>query len=143
MRSKGFTKKDYVLLADFRRTLRKFLRFSEENARATGITPQQYQLLVAVKGQPKRDWATISELADALQLKHQTVVELIDRSVAADLVTRRQGVKDRRQVQVQITERGEDLLMQTARHNRQELQTLLNAINRYSFDSAIYDLKED
>ena len=73
------SKEDYESLASFRGALRRFLRFSEEGARAAGITPQQHQALLAVMGQNGRDWASISEIAEFLQLKHHTAVGLIDR----------------------------------------------------------------
>ena len=125
----GLRKEDYEALALFRRTLRRFLRFTEEGARGAGLTPQQHQALLAVKGQPGRDWLTIGELADALQLRHHSVVALVDRCVAADLLQRRTDLTDRRQVRVHLTTRGESILEQLSRHNLRELQQLRAALN--------------
>src|SRR4051812_44280835 len=83
------TKADFESLAAFRRALRQFLRFSEEGSRAVGLTPQQHQLLLGIKGQPGQDFANLRQIADFLQLKHQTVVGLVDRCEAAGLVTRK------------------------------------------------------
>ena len=77
---------EYQALAEFRYQIRRFLRFSEQAARATGLVPQQYQLLLALKGLPNGRKATISELAERLQIKHHSTVELIDRLVKRELV---------------------------------------------------------
>src|SRR5262252_5341049 len=104
------TKTDYETLAAFRYALRRFLRFVEEGARAAGLTPQQHQLLLAIKGRPGRDWATVGELAGVLHLRHHTTVGLVDRCQRARLVQRRPNPADRRQVRVELTARGERLL---------------------------------
>src|ERR1051326_2195953 len=72
----------YATLAALRFALRQFLRFSEEAAQKAGITPQQHQALLAIKGFPERDEVTIGELAERLKLRHQTTVELVDRLAA-------------------------------------------------------------
>jgi len=68
------TKQDFEALARFRSGIRHYLRFSEETVREHGVTPQQYQLLLALKGFPDREWATVRELSDRLQLRHHSVV---------------------------------------------------------------------
>src|SRR5437660_7515123 len=97
-------KADYESLHQFRHAIRRFLRFSEEGARAAGLTPQQHQLLLAVKGQHGRDWATITDLAESLQIRHHAAVGLVDRCERASLVARSQDPHDRRQVRVSLTE---------------------------------------
>src|SRR4051812_30465908 len=82
------SKSEYEALHAFRYSLRRFLRFSEEGARAAGLTAQQHQLLLAVKGQPGRDWASVTDLAESLQIRHHAAVGLVDRCVRADLVER-------------------------------------------------------
>ncbi len=72
---------DYYALAEIRYQIRRFLHFSEEAAREAGLVPQQHQLLLALKGLPAGRKATISELAERLQLRHHSTVELIDRLV--------------------------------------------------------------
>jgi len=117
-------KRDYEALARFRRALREFLIFTEEGARAAGVTPHQHQLLLAVKGQPGRSWATISELAAALQVRHHTVVGLVDRSERSDLVVRAKSDVDRRQVRVKLSRRGEGILKRLSSRNLAELGRL-------------------
>lgn len=82
------TKAEFESLARFRSGIRRYLRFSEEIVRGHGLTPQHYQLLLALKGFPSREWATVRELADLLQLRHHSVVELINRSQKLRLVHR-------------------------------------------------------
>jgi DNA-binding MarR family transcriptional regulator len=129
---RGLEKADYEALAAFRYTLRRFLRSTEDNARAEGITPQQHQLLLAVKGQPGREWATISELAEALQIRHHAAVGLVDRSERVGLVQRASDLEDRRQVRVTLTLKGQRILAHLTESNRSELRTLQRAL-RLSF----------
>ena len=92
------SKTEYETLATFRYALRQFMRFSETAAREAGITPKQHQALLAIAGFPNRDQIMMSELAERLQVRHHTTVELIDRLAAQDLVVREPGMEDRRQV---------------------------------------------
>ncbi|MFI5386843.1 MAG: MarR family winged helix-turn-helix transcriptional regulator [Fimbriimonadales bacterium] len=131
------TKQDYESLAAFRAAIRRFTRFSEEGARNAGITPQQHQALLAIMGQPGRQWASIVEIADFLQLKHHTTVGLIDRCCAAGLVERNPDHEDRRQVRVTLTQKGENLLRELSTRNLRELKNLrklmkLSMIDRMS-----------
>src|SRR6201995_5691631 len=89
-------KSQYEALAAFRYTLRKFIHFSETAAQAAGVTPQQHQALLAIKGFPGRDQVSVGELAERLQLRHHSVVGLIDRLVAENLVARVRSQADRR-----------------------------------------------
>lgn len=111
-------------LAWFRYRLRCFLRFSERVSRANGITPQQHQLLLGVAGYTGRGWATISELAEFLQGRHNAVVGLVQRAVERGLVRKMQGDKDRRFVKVHLTRRGFTLLEKISRKNMNELKAL-------------------
>src|SRR5215475_8060129 len=88
VREQPLSDDDYRALAAFRAGLRRFLRFSEDAARAAGLTPQQHQLLVAVRGHAGPEPPTIGELADALQIKHHSAVGLIDRMTEAGYVRR-------------------------------------------------------
>src|SRR5947209_3043674 len=105
--STALSKQDLESLAAFRRALRHFLRFSEDGSRAVGLTPQQHQLLLGIKGQPGQDFANLRQIADFLQLKHQTVVGLVDRCETAGLVYRKPSTVDRRRVEVYLTALGE------------------------------------
>ncbi|MGH9350580.1 MAG: MarR family winged helix-turn-helix transcriptional regulator [Terriglobia bacterium] len=108
-------------LALFRYELRQFLRFSEKAARAAGITPQQHQLMLGVAGFTGRGWATISELAEFLQERHNAVVGLVERAQRRGLVMKRMIALDRRFVRVQLTAQGKRTLVKLAALHRKEL----------------------
>jgi DNA-binding MarR family transcriptional regulator len=118
------TKQDFEALARFRFGLRRYLRFSEETVRRHGATPQQYQLLLALKGFPGREWASVRELADRLQLRHHSVVELVNRARDQALVERVPHPQDVRAVRVQLTERGDALLARLSALHRDELRRM-------------------
>ena len=111
-------------LAWFRYRIRCFLRFSERVARYSGITPQQHQLLLGVAGYTGRGWATISELAEFMQGRHNAVVGLVQRAAVRGLVRKAQGEKDRRYVKVHLTRKGSAILERISRVNIGELRTL-------------------
>lgn len=108
-------------LAAFRYTLRKFLRFSEQAARAAGITPQQHQLMLGIAGFSQTGAATISELAEFLQEKHHSVVGLVERAEQGGLVERQQDPDDGRAVRVSLTPRGRKLLAGLTHIHKQEV----------------------
>jgi DNA-binding MarR family transcriptional regulator len=118
------TKQDFEALARFRFGIRRYLRFSEETVRRHGVTPQQYQLLLAIKGFPGRDWAVVRELADRLQLRHHSVVELVNRAQAQGLVHRTTDPDDARAVRVVLTDQGEHLLGRLSALHRDELRRM-------------------
>jgi DNA-binding MarR family transcriptional regulator len=111
-------------LAWFRYRVRCFLRFSEKVARTCGITPQQHQLLLGVAGYTGRGWATISELAEFLQERHNAVVGLVQRAAERGLVRKTPGQRDRRFVIVHLTRRGVTILEKVSRVNIAELREL-------------------
>jgi DNA-binding MarR family transcriptional regulator len=121
---------EYRTLAEFRYQIRRFLHFSEEQARAVGLEPQQHQLLLAVHGLPRTVTATVSELAERLQLKHHSVVELIDRLERRGYVTRNSSHKDRRQVLVHLTGAGSTVLRKLSLAHHMELETAAPALAR-------------
>lgn len=114
-------KEELVRLAQFRAAIRRFLRFSESAARAAGLTPQQHQLLLAIKGTPDRDWATLSEIAEALQIRHSAAVGLANRAEAAGLIRRSAHPEDRRRVCASLTPKGEAILARLAAEHKREL----------------------
>ncbi|MDA8198556.1 MAG: MarR family winged helix-turn-helix transcriptional regulator [Thermaerobacter sp.] len=122
--STGVTKDQYEVLAAFRRELRAFLRFSEQAAARVGLTPQQHQLLLAIKGYPGREWATISELSEVLALRHHSVVGIVDRSCRAGIVQRRPHADDRRYIEVVLTATGEARLEALTKSHVDELRRL-------------------
>jgi DNA-binding MarR family transcriptional regulator len=123
-RPKQLIKAQYEMLAAFRYALRQFIRFSEEAAQAAGITAQQHQALLAIKGFPGRDSVTVGELAERLQLRHHSAVGLVDRLVAEKLVSRASSAEDRRQVLIQLTSRGENVLEKLTSVHREQLKRI-------------------
>ena len=114
---------DYGTLADLRYHIRRFLRRREEAARAAGIEPQQYLLLLQLKGVEDRGPITIGTLAERLQIRHHSAVELVDRLVERDMVARRRDGQDRREVSVTLRPAGEAVLRKLALYSMEELRT--------------------
>lgn len=130
---------EYQTLAEFRYQLRRFLRFSEQAARAAGLEPQQHQLLLALKGLPEGRKATIGALAERLQLTHHSTVELVDRLVERDFIQRSRDEDDQRQVIVTLTTQGEEALRNLSLTHRAELREvgpdLLQALNKLLYNT--------
>ncbi len=122
--ARRLTDKDYEELLGFRTALRRFLRWSEEQARAAGLTPAQHQLLLAIRGHPGEVGPTVGELADYLVSRHHSVVELIDRAVEAGLVERHRDERDQRVVHLALTQLGEERLEALSRLHLEELRNL-------------------
>jgi DNA-binding MarR family transcriptional regulator len=126
---------NFEALADFRYAIRRYLTFSERNARAAGLEPQQYQALLAIKGVPLSQKATVGVLAERLQIQHHSAVELMDRLEKRGLVRRARSHVDRRQVLVQLTPTGERKLKRVSLPHRDELRTagrkLLRALEQF------------
>ena len=119
-------------LAQFRYTLRKFLRFSENAARQCGVTPQQHQLMLGVAGYTGHGSATVSELAEFLQERNHSVAGLIERAVQHGIVSRAQDKTDRRVVNVSLTASGKEILSKLSRLHQEEarrIQEFLGARN--------------
>jgi len=115
----------YRALAEFRYRLRQFLSFSEDAARSAGLAPQQHQLLLALKGLPAGSSPTVGVLAERLQVRHHSTVELVDRLEEQGLLRRARDGADRRTVQLALTRRGEALLARLSRAHLAELAVLL------------------
>jgi len=120
---------DYRTLALFRQRLRRFLRFSERAAASTGLTPRQYQALLAVRGSPSGP-LLVGELAAALEIRHHSAVGLVDRLEGLGLVRRHADAADRRRVLVSITARGERTLARLAAAHRAELRAMAPTLRR-------------
>jgi DNA-binding MarR family transcriptional regulator len=118
------TRLDCKTLAAFRYELRKFIHFSEAAAHECGLTPQQYQAILAIEGFPGRNRATVGELAERLQIAAHSAVGLVDRLQGCGLIERRPSETDRRRVYVQLTKLGLAKLRQLAGVHRTELQTV-------------------
>jgi len=117
-------KSDYELLAEFRYTLRRFLRFSELAAQKHKLTPQKYQTLLAIEGFPDRNHITIGELAEQMQVAHHTAVGMVDRLERSGLVQRSPASDDRRKVWVSLTPKGLEILEKLYRVHRNELRSV-------------------
>jgi len=120
----ALSKLQYEALSEFRYQLRRFLHFSETAARDAGLTPLQYLLLLHIRGFPGRDWATVGELAERLQMQHHGAVALLTRCEELGLVERRRSETDRRKVEVHLTADGARHLEHLAALHEAELRSL-------------------
>ncbi len=125
---------DYRMLADFRYLIRRFLKFSEDAAHGHGLTAQQHQALLAIKGFAGATSPTVGYLAEHLCIQHHSAVELVDRLVEADLIMRAHDPSDRRKVLLTLTEAAEHHLVRLSTIHLQELArlrpTLLQILDR-------------
>src|SRR5512132_1751456 len=101
---------DYQALLELRMELRRFLRWSETQAEAAGLTPAQHQLLLAVRGHPDPQGPTIGDVAEYLLLRHHSAVGLVDRAESARLVVRRRDPGNHSMVRLQLTPTGSQKL---------------------------------
>lgn len=124
-------KSDYTALAKFRSSLRRFLHETSEAARQQGVTPQQHQVMLSIKGTQDRNWLSISELAESMQVRHHSMVALIDRCEKAGIVQRSRGTVDRRVARVSLTANGEKLIEKLSSENRKELRRLRTAMQMH------------
>jgi DNA-binding MarR family transcriptional regulator len=124
----ALSKSSFEARSEFRYRLTCFMRFGEQVAQAEGITFPQYLLLLHVKGAPRRSWALVGELAERLQLRHHSTVELVSRCETAGLVERRRSEQDRREVQIHLTRAGERVLQRVAAAQTEELSQLMKGL---------------
>jgi len=118
---KTLTSADYESLAELRYQIRRFLHFSEQASRTAGLEPHQHQVLLALKGLPKNVRPRIGDLAERLQIRHHSTVELVNRLSAGGYVTRHRGGEDGREVLLSLTVKGEKVLRELSLHHRAEL----------------------
>ena len=114
---------DYQSLAELRHQIRRFLHFSEQNARLAGLEPRQHQLMLALKGLPPGRRPRVAEIAERLQIQHHSAVELVNRLSDAGLVRRHRGTQDRREVMLSLTAKGEKVLRELSLQHRAELRS--------------------
>lgn len=124
------TKSEFEALASFGFSIRQYLRFSEETVRAHGVNPQQYQVLLALKGFPEREWASVGELAERLQLRHHSVVELVNRAQRQGLVRRTPHTTDWRAVRVELSPKGQRVLALLSTMHRTQLRRTRGVLGR-------------
>ncbi|MEZ5171397.1 MAG: MarR family winged helix-turn-helix transcriptional regulator [Acidimicrobiia bacterium] len=121
--------RDYRSLARFRHALRVFTRFSEEAARDAGLTPSQHQLLLAVRGWAGEGDPSVSEIAERLQLRPNSALELVTRAEEAGLVTRTVPPDDQRRHEIRLTRTGSDKLRSLSVLHRRELRRFRAEMN--------------
>jgi len=117
-------KQQYMALSEFRFRLAQFLHFSESAARAEGITPAQYLLLLHLHGFEGRAWGTVGELAGRLQASHQGTAALVKRCERNGLVSKRRSRRDARCVEIHLTPKARDLVRRIARCHAQALSQM-------------------
>ena len=122
---------DYHALARFRYQLRLFLAFREEGAQKAGLTPQQHQVLLGIKGFSGPGPTSIGDLARFLLIRHHTAVELVNRMTKLGLLSRVIDAEDRRRVLVQLTEKGERKLQALSSTHIEELQSVNRALGKF------------
>jgi DNA-binding MarR family transcriptional regulator len=131
---RAFTLADYASLAELRYQIRRFLHFSEQASRMAGLEPRQHQLMLALKGLPANVRPRIGELAERLQVRHHSAVELVNRLSAGGYVRRHRGGEDGREVLLSLTPKGERVLRELSLHHRAELRmrgpALIEALRR-------------
>lgn len=115
---------DFEHLLELRTGLRRFLRWSEDQARAAGLTGAKHQLLLAIRGHPRPTGPTIGELADHLVLRHHSAVELVDRAAKHGLVKRSPDRTNKSIVRVTLTRAGAAKLDALAEAHLQEIAHL-------------------
>jgi DNA-binding MarR family transcriptional regulator len=118
------TRQDFERLLEFRVTLRRFHRWSEDQSQAEGLTHVQHQLLVAIKGHHDSRPPTVGDLAGYLMLRPHSTVELVDRAEAAGLVERTPDSDDGRVVRVRLTSAGDRILNKLTRAHLERLHEL-------------------
>jgi DNA-binding MarR family transcriptional regulator len=115
---------DYQRLLQFRTGIRQFLSWSEAQATAVGVTPAQHQLMLAVRGHHGDGDPTVTDIADALVLRHNSAVGLIDRAVEAGLVVRHIDANDSRVVRLRLSALGNKRIRQLSSAHLEELRRL-------------------
>jgi len=122
--SRRVTDQDYRQLLALRTALRRFLRWSELEAEAAGITPAQHQLMLAIRGHGGQQLPTIGDVAEHLLLRHHSAVGLVDRAETAGLITKTRDEHDHRIVRVSLSQHGSEILRSLAAEHLEELTRL-------------------
>ena len=127
-------KEDYRALAEFRYQIRRFLAVSEKIAHGARLQPQQYAMLLILRGLPADREPTIVVLAERLQIRHNSAVELANRLAKRGLVRRIRSESDSRKVFLQLTGKGAALIEKLVRERFVQLHSsqpaLVRALNR-------------
>jgi DNA-binding MarR family transcriptional regulator len=123
MKRRILKQSDYQVLSNFRYEIRRFLNFSEQAARHSGVEPHQHQALLAIRGLRSSQKPSVGVLAERLQIEHHSAVELVNRLERKHLIRRSRNAMDRREVLLELTGRGERILRSLTRAHRAELRT--------------------
>jgi DNA-binding MarR family transcriptional regulator len=121
---------DYEALSEFRYLIRCFLQFSQNAARAVGLTPRQHQALLAIKGFPIGHAVRVGDLAERLRIRHHSAVELVDRLSEAGLVRRIPDANDQRRVLLSLTDLADGYLAELSAVHLDELSRIKPILNR-------------
>lgn len=140
--SRPLTDTEFQDQAEFRAALRRFLRFSEEQARRNGLTPQQHQLILAVRGHAHYPAVSVGAVAEALQIRHHSASLLVDRCVRRGLLDRREDAQDRRRALLKLTDEGQARLDAITAANRRQMQTLKGSLFRDSLWRALVEYED-
>lgn len=137
-RRDGASAVNYGKLAEFRYRVRKFLAFSEAAAQKAGLTPQQHQALLAIKGFSSPEPVSVGDLARFLLVRHHTAVELMDRMTKLGLLSRTIDGNDGRRVLVKLSRKGEQKLRTLSKIHFEELRSASPALTKIlkSFERA-------
>jgi DNA-binding MarR family transcriptional regulator len=131
------TNEDYRRLLELRTGLRRFLRWSEQQAQAAGLTPAQHQLLLAIRGHGDARGPTVGDVAHHLLLRHNSTVGLVDRAQDAGLITRNADPDNPSAVRLRLTDRGSRQLEALSELHLEELSHLAPTMH------ALWDALED
>jgi DNA-binding MarR family transcriptional regulator len=129
-RRSSLNQADYEALSEFRYQIRCFLEFSQNEARAAGLTPRQHQALLALKGFPENRLITIGDLAGRLRIRHHSAAELVDRLSEAGLVARGHDPNDQRRVALILTARAEEYLAGLSAVHLEELKKIKPVLDK-------------
>ncbi|MEV4418579.1 helix-turn-helix domain-containing protein [Patulibacter sp. NPDC049589] len=121
---------DYRRVLAFRTELRRFVRWSEDTARASGMTPAVHQLLLAVRGLSGDQGPTIGDVADVLLTRHHSTVELAGRAADQGLIIRTRGDRDHREVRLELTTLGATNLADITRQHLAKIATVAGALEQ-------------
>ncbi|MEY2565358.1 MAG: hypothetical protein QOH88_3551 [Verrucomicrobiota bacterium] len=113
---------DYEALAAFRYAMRKFLRVSIAVLAEAGLTPEQYEALLALRASERANGLNITALSERLQVRHHTAVTLVGKLVGRKLLARISNESDRRHVNLRLTAAGASILKRMAAIHRRELR---------------------
>ena len=130
MVSSELSQSDYTALAEFRYRIRRFLKFSEQAAKAAGVTPRQHQAMLTIKGYGRGEGVLVGDLAEQLTIRHHSAVELSGRLCANGLATKERDPNDRRRTYLRLTERAEELLAQLSAAHLEEISRIESTLTR-------------